>query len=169
MAEHPIAAAGVTRRHYEVTDLVSAEALAARLRTALGGGSAPPQVVWEDRGAEVLVHLDSLRVHLADRVVVVGLDLEAVETGRGQLVVQLVFGSARGKAGLLASTDEQVRGHAQLAARWGLVFRDVIWAELLHTTRDHAAERGLAPQSLHVLEGHLRLGAAPLPRLAGRG
>ncbi len=163
MTERPPTAVRVPRRHYTVADRVSVAALEQRLRSALGGDAT--QVIWEDRGSDVLVHLDTLRVHLADQVIVVGLELESVETGRGALVVQLVFGSAQGKAGLVACTDEQVRGHPQLAARWGAVFRDVVWAELLRITRDHAVERGLAPQHVHVLDGHLRLGAAPAPQL----
>lgn len=138
--------------------------IADRLRAALAGretGDAPGQVVWEQRGSEALVHVDRLQVRLLERVVVAAVDLETAETGRGPVVVRLVLGGAQDPAGLVAFTDAHVRGHPVLATRWGDIVRDVFWSALLRIARDHAGERGLAPQAIRVVDGHLVVRPAP--------
>ena len=164
------------RLAYRVPDRLEASDLAVRLKLALAGndpsveitptsngrtgslGSAPSQVlVWEDAGDEVLVHLESLHVRVLPQALVIGVDLESDQTGRGPVVVRFVLGAVDDMAGLIASTDEVAHGNAMLAARWGSVFREVVWATLVGTVEEHAKERGLAPQALVAVDGQLRL------------
>src|SRR6266542_2445993 len=103
-----------TRRlSYRIADRLTEADVVARLRRALAGldptvaipvTAAPPgPVVWEDAGDAVLVHLDSVRVRLVDRMVVAAVDLEADHTGRGAIIVRLVFGAVNDGAELIAS------------------------------------------------------------------
>lgn len=141
--------------------------LAAELRARLVGtpadGSAVRQaltakeVIWVDAGDEVLVHLDSIRVRLLARAIVVSLDLEADQTGRGPLIVTFSLGGARDQAGLVATTDELPHGNPLLAARWGRVVQSALWAALMGLVSDHAAERGKEPQAIYVRPGVIQL------------
>lgn len=156
------------RLAYQVADRLSEADLAARLRSALAGvdprDAAPPTrgtlpaapVVWEDAGDAVLVHLDTAKVRLVDRIAAVSVDFEADQTGRGPVIVRLVFGNGD-EAELIASTDDVAHGHAALAARWGPILRDVAWAVLVGTAEAHAKERGLAAQAIRVTRGQVRL------------
>jgi len=92
--------------------------------------------------------------------------MESDQTGRGSLIVRLVFGNQEDAAGLFATTDEVVRGQPALAARWGSIFRDLVWSALLGLSRDHAVERGQAPLSINIGQGALQFAASasiPLP------
>jgi len=173
----PVPGRGPRRLAYRVADRLEASDLAIRLKLALSGtdpsidttprantraalplgSSHASALVWEDAGDEVLVHLESLHVRLLPQTLVVGIDLESDQTGRGPVIVRFVFGNVDDMAGLIASTDEVVHGNAPLAARWGSVFRDVVWATLIGTVEEHARERGLAPQALIAVDGQLRL------------
>jgi hypothetical protein len=138
------------------------------LRAAIAGppSSGPGAIVWLDRGDEVVVHLDSLQIRMVPPAVFAAIDLESDQTGRGTLIVRFVFGNDQDPAGLFATTDEVVKGHPQLAARWGPIFRDLIWSTLTRLSSDHAAERGLSPLRFSVADGSLRL-CQPIDSVAG--
>jgi hypothetical protein len=137
------------------------DALAGNAGSTLPGGDRKNTVIWDDFGDQVLVHLDSVAVRLIKRLIFVSADFECEQTGRAPLIVTLAFGSLRDGAGLVAATDEVPRGHPLLAGRWGRIFQETVWAALLATARRHAGERGQVALSIHVLDGHLRLAAAP--------
>lgn len=127
---------------------------------ALAGPHAakPPSIViWEDAGDEVIVHLASLQVRLLARTIAVSVDFESDETGRAPVIVRFVFGGASDRAGMIAATDDIAHGHAILAARWGRILRDVVWAAVIRTVEEHALERGVAPQAVVVVDGQVRL------------
>jgi hypothetical protein len=46
-------------------------------------------------------------------------------------VVRFAFGADKGAASLVAATDASALGHPDVAARWGDLFRDVVWAALV--------------------------------------
>jgi len=128
---------------------------------ANGNGDAmPDHVVWVEDGDEVLVHLDSLRVQLLDRIVLASIDLESDQTGRQTLVVPLALASGPGPGGLLAVTEETPRGDSALVARWGRTLQEALWAGLLAVTRDHAATRGHMPVAISAAPGTLLLHSA---------
>lgn len=145
-------------------------ALGAELRGRLagrpaGGGPATQttagKVVWVEAGDEVVAHLDSLKVRLLDSLIVASLDLECDQTGRTPLVCVFATGAGGDPAGLLLTTDELPRGNALLAARWGRVVQNVVWASLVNLLRDHAEERHVAPVGLSAGPGALKLVTAP--------
>jgi len=82
------------------------------------------RVVWVDAGSEVLVYLDSVRVKILERVILVSIDLETDQTGRASLVTAFAVGGPGDPLGLLGVTDELPRGNGLLAARWGAAVRD---------------------------------------------
>jgi hypothetical protein len=117
-------------------------------------------VVWDDSGDQALVHLDSVVVKPLANALVVSVDLETEQTGRAPLIVVLAFGTERDPAGLVATTDALARGNALLAARWGRVLQETIWAALMGVARAHADERGKVPLSLHIVKNRVRFTAA---------
>lgn len=152
----------VRRLRYRVPDSLDESGLAARLRAALVGHSATSTgdeaaVLWEDRGDQVLVHVASLQVRMVQQVLVVAVDMETDQTGRAPLILRFLFGATTDAAGLVPATEDLPHGNPILAARWGRIFQDVIWAGVLGTARDHAAERDSVPKFIHVLDGHITL------------
>lgn len=117
----------------------------------------PGKVIWVDAGDELLVHLDSLRIKLMDRLIVASVDLECDQTGRTPLVCVFATSSGAGDAGLFCTTDEWPRGNELLASRWGEVVQNAIWNSLLALLRDHAAERRVLPAGLSAVSGALQL------------
>jgi hypothetical protein len=153
----------ITRPGYRVPDRIAADSLTEWLRDALTGREhvGAPAVVWEDRDARVLLHVAKLQVRTAKTALVVAIDTETEEFGVAPLVVRFVFGTARSAAALVAATDEEVLGHPQVAARWGELFRSVIWAAIVRLSEAHAGERGQRPRSMSILGDHLRLASEP--------
>lgn len=164
------------RLRYSVRDVLDEQAMAELVRQALAGqtdlgpvgANRLQTILWDDFGDQVLVYLDSVIVKLIKRLFIVSVDFECEQTGRAPLIVTLALGSVQDGAGLVATTNEAPRGHPLLAARWGRIFQETVWAALLGTARTHANERGKVPLSVHVLDGHLRFGAAPPWRWANR-
>jgi hypothetical protein len=153
-------------------------ALAAAIATRLGGGRAadgslPPEgaaavsattaVIWVDRGDEVLVHLDSVRVKIGDRLLLLSVDLETDQTGRTPLVATYALGGDQDPAGLVAVTDELPRGNGLLASRWGKILQDALWASLLDTATENAQGAGGAAIGISATAGTLRLHTASTP------
>jgi hypothetical protein len=96
-------------------------------------GTLPPAaaqkaVIWVDRGDEVLVHLDSVRVKIADRLLLMSVDLETDQTGRTPLIAAFALGDDKDPAGLVAVTDDLPRGNGVLASRWGKILQEALWA-----------------------------------------
>jgi hypothetical protein len=105
------------------------------------------------------VHLDSTRVRILDRTLLVSVDLETDQTGRTPLVVALALGDAADPAGLIAVADALPRGNGLLAARWGQTLQSAVWASMLGLAFDHALERNQAPRGISVRAGQLQLHA----------
>jgi len=129
------------------------------IRTALAPGvrsgpeSEPRLVLWDDAGAQALLHLDSVAARFVEGAVVVSADFETDQTGIAPLIVTFALAPAGEEAGLVAVSDELARGHPLLVSRWGATFRETIWAALLATARNHAQAQGMIPTGLHVVDG----------------
>lgn len=145
-----------------------ASALAARLagtplNDRVPASSNVQAVVWVDRGDEVLVHLDSIRTQIRDRLLLVSVDLETDQTGRTPLVAVFAMGNVDDPGGLIAVTDELPRGNGMLASRWGKILQEALWASLLGIALDHANERLAAPIRISASAGALQLHAGLAP------
>jgi hypothetical protein len=155
--------ANSSRTKFQVSDRVAASMLSQVLRDALTGPNhrGAPEVVWEDRGSQVLLHVGRLQVRTLDAAVVVAVDVETAEFGESQLIVRFVFGKGRDPATFVASSDERVHGHPLVAARWGTHYRNVIWAALMRMVETHADEREMRPGRITVGKDQIRLTAEP--------
>ncbi len=114
-----------------------------------------PEVIWSDGGARILLHVAKLQVRTSGSAIIVAVDTESQEFGVAPLIVRFVFGSGDGPASLVASTDAAALGHPQVGARWGELFRDVIWAAI--TRLIDAQSQGKAAGAIHVLADSLHL------------
>jgi hypothetical protein len=154
-------ARSATRHSFRIANRLTPTSLARSLSDALTGPAhtRAAEVIWEDRGSQILLHVGKLQVQLVDGVLVVAVDVETAESGRTTLIVRYVFGSATGEAGLVASSDAMVHGDPLVAARWGSLVRDVIWAAIVRLSEAHATERGRQPQSIAIRRGHLEFAA----------
>ncbi len=148
----------------------SRSALLAQLSPS-AAGAAPAPVMWVDGGDEVLVHLESVQVKMLDGgVLIVAVDLESDQTGRTPLVMRLALANSGQAAGLVATTDAFPTGNGLLAARWGTVLQNAVWAALLGLAKDHASQTGVAPRGIGVTAGQLSLQpGAPLAATDGPG
>jgi hypothetical protein len=165
LAEVPTAAVSA------VGDRLTIEAVTAAMRDALCGPAnlGEPAVIWSDRGSQLILHVGKLQLRLQDSAVVVAVDTESAEFGVAPLIVRFVFGGAGDPASLVAATDETALGHPGVAARWGQLFRDVIWAAIVRLAASRADAVGLQPAAITVRPDHLHLVAearAPIQELA---
>jgi hypothetical protein len=119
-------------------------------------------VIWSDGGAQILLHVGQLQAITQGSVLVVAVDTESAEFGVAPLVVRFVFGSEQDPGFLIAATDETALGHPQVAARWGELFRDVIWAAFARLAEVSAA--GKTPAGLRLRPDGLEIRTAdPVP------
>jgi hypothetical protein len=114
-----------------------------------------PEVIWSDGGAQILLHAAKLRAVTQGNALIVAVDTESAEFGAAPLIVRFVFGSEQEPAFLVAATDETALGHPQVAARWGDLFRDVIWAAFARLAEVSAA--GKTPAGLQLSPAGLEL------------
>jgi hypothetical protein len=122
-----------------------------------------------DAGSDVLVHLDSIKVNLADGSLAVSVDLECDQTGRSALIVVFALGKPGDPAGLLVVTDELPRGNGILAARWGRILQASVWAALLSLLSEYSAERRATPIGFAAASGVLELLADTSPTILTLG
>jgi len=145
------------------SEVLVTDALTTAVRSALCGPANPGAgtVIWTDRGSQILLHVDKLQVRTATPTVIVAVDTESVEYGIAPLIVRFVLGDPKGPAPLVASTDATALGHPQVAARWGTLFRDVVWAAIARLVDTQATSKGMRPGSIEVTDDGLTLTPQP--------
>jgi hypothetical protein len=133
-------------------DELRVDAVTAALRDALTGprDAGAPVVVWSDRGSQLVLHVGKLQLRALENTLVVAVDTQSAEFGVVPLIVRFVFGGRDDPASLVAATDDGALGHPAIAARWGTLFRDVIWAALVRLLVSHSDSHGLAPASVEI-------------------
>ncbi|HXA51896.1 MAG TPA: hypothetical protein VNV86_16385 [Candidatus Acidoferrum sp.] len=156
----------------QIPDSFTDVALAAELAQRLAGRAAdtgpvlstrkiPGQVIWVDAGSEIMVYLNSTKTSIADGLLLVSTDFECDQTGRTPLIAAFAMNKGVDSAGLFATTDEFPRGNGILAARWGAIYQNAVWAALTSLVADHAAERKLFPLALVCTANVLHLRSGP--------
>jgi hypothetical protein len=167
------------------------DTLATAFRDALCGPThrGSPQVIWSDGDARILLHAGKLQVRTVDTTLLVAVDTESAEYGVAPLIARFVFGREGGPASLVAATDATAFGHPGVVARWGELFREVVWAafaRLVEVTSGDQMPGGVEfrPEGLRLTvqepfsavdlaAAHLRdlveRGLRPAPRRAGGG
>jgi hypothetical protein len=168
--EATLASALATRLEGTAANGSRTDMIATRLAPVAAGAALAP-VIWVDGGDELLVHLESVQTKMLDGgVLLVSVDLETDQTGRTPMIVRLALPTTGQAAGLVATTDAFPVGNGALAARWGAVLQNAVWASLLGLAQDHAAQTGLAPRGIGVTAGGLTLQpAAPLAVITAAG
>lgn len=121
-------------------------------------------LVWSDLGDEVLVHLDSLSIEVAEGVILAGLDLECDQTGRETLTVPFAVGSSREDGSVIAVTEAVPMGHPGLAARWGQAVEAALWSGVLDHARARAEVADGIPGRIWVEAGRIYFEASKPPR-----
>lgn len=159
-------------------DNVALDLVTKAMRDALTGPahSGVAQIVWSDRGAQLLLLVDSLTVQLLKDLLVVAVDTECIEYGITSLIVRFSLATELGTdptgkviGTLVAATDGIAHGHPSVAARWGELFRDVVWAAIVRLHVARAAAAGLHPGAIAAGDGVLQFAHAPVPVLAQHG
>lgn len=130
--------------HGDKADVLTSGALHAAVRAALAGpgNEHADSIVWRDRGAQILLDLASLQVHNSPALCVVAVDTETSEFGRLPLIARFVLAHPDASASLVAATDDTPLGDPRIAARWGELFRDVVWTALVRQVVVHAEAKG---------------------------
>lgn len=152
-------------------DNVPLAAVTKALRDALTGPAhaGVATIVWSDRGAQLLLLLDTLAVQALKDLLVVSIDTECIEFGRTSLIVRFSLGSDATGAALVAATDGVAHGHPSVAARWGGLFRQVVWAAIVRLHVARAADAGMHPHSITIGHEVLTLAHASTPLSARPG
>lgn len=123
-------------------------------------------VIWEQAGSELLVHLHLVRVAVLDGIILVGIPVETVETGRTEVTVAFGVGTPERLAGMVVTTEAKPRGPAAIVDLWGEALTAFAWQTLLDVIERLAATTGVDTGGAPLLPGALfaergRLGLIP--------
>ncbi|MCA9698153.1 MAG: hypothetical protein KC431_11565 [Myxococcales bacterium] len=88
-------------------------------------------VVWQDRGAEVVVYPASLRLRMDAGWLVSALELESDQTGRETLELVFNLGKANQGDGLTATTTLEGDDPSGLRTRWAEPVQAALWDGVL--------------------------------------
>jgi hypothetical protein len=115
--------------------------------------------LWEDGGARVLIHADDLDVDIYEDGLIVSARLEADEA-QGTVSVALALARGDEPPDLVAAAEERAQGEPELAARWGQVLQDAVFAVIVALLEDTARAEDTQAVGLHVRDGALELALA---------
>jgi hypothetical protein len=123
-------------------------------------------VIWEQAGSELLVHLHRVRVAVLDGLILIGIPVETVETGRAEVTVAFAVGTPDRLAGMVATTEAKPRGPAAIVDLWAEALTAFAWQTLLDVVERLAARTGVDLDGEPLLPGALvadkgRLGLIP--------
>ncbi|MDH3303499.1 MAG: hypothetical protein OES24_23590 [Acidimicrobiia bacterium] len=111
------------------------------------------QVVWEQAGSELLVHLAETRVRVVKGLVIVGITIETNETGVVEVTVPFAVGRPGRLAGMIVSTEPKPRGPALIIDRWGDALIAAAWQAVLDVIGTLTARAGVDEQGTPLLPG----------------
>jgi hypothetical protein len=136
--------------------LGSAELTEALRERLLDGEDA---ALWEDGGARVLIHADDLDVEMHEDGLIVSARLEADEA-QGTVSVALALAHGDEPPDLVVAAEGRARGEPSLAARWGNVLQDAVFAVLVALLEEASRDEGAEAVGLRIREGALQLAVA---------
>jgi hypothetical protein len=111
------------------------------------------QVVWEQAGSALLVHLGETRVQALDGLILVGLTVEANETGRVQVTIPFAVGRTDRLAGMVVTTEPKPRGPSIIIDRWGESLIATAWRAVLDVIGSLTAQAGVDEEGTPLLPG----------------
>ncbi len=104
-----------------------------------------------------------MRVKIADRLLLISVDLETDQTGRTPLITAFALGDDKDPAGLVAVTDDLPRGNGVLASRWGRILQEGLWASVLGIATDQAQLTRASAIGLSAKAGSLQIHTGTTP------
>lgn len=133
------------------------------------------QVIWEQAGSELLVHLGETRVQVVEGLIIVGLTVESNESGRVEVTIPFAVGRRDRLAGMVATTEPKPRGPNIIIDRWGESLIAAAWQAVLDVIGTLSARAGvdedgspLLPGAI-VAEGNVLSVVAQAPQIFERG
>ena len=109
----------------------------------VGGSDPTPDVVWVDGDNELLVRPSKTRVVLRTGFVLIGISVNADQTGDVEIVVPFAVGAPNEPLGLIASTDAVPRGPDAIVTVWGDQLIAAAWDALLRFSAMTAGTAGV--------------------------
>lgn len=120
------------------------------------------QVIWEQAGSELLVHLKHTRVAVLDGLVLVGITVETVETERTEVTVPFAVGRTDRLAGMVVTTEPVPRGPEVIIDRWGEAIIAAAWQILLDVVATLCSRVGVDTTGTPLLPGAIVAGKGSL-------
>lgn len=120
------------------------------LKRQAGGAS---DVVWHDADAEAIFHTQLTRVRVIDGVVLVGIQLETIETGPSSVAVPFAVGLRNRLTGMLMTSERKPRGQPLLVDRWGDSAIAVAYGALVEAANDIAGLQGRDQDNAPLIAG----------------
>jgi hypothetical protein len=127
-------------------------------------------VVWQDADAEVIFHSQDTRVKVIQGIVLVGIQLNAVEMGgKSMLTVPLAIGLKNALTGMIITSERKPRGQPLLVDRWGGSAIASAYRTLLQVAAETASAQGRDQDGAPLIAGAIyaqpnRLGVIPQAR-----
>lgn len=131
------------------------------------------EVVWHDGDAEVIFHPAEARVKVLQGIVLVGILLETVETGRSMATVPFAISLKRPPlSGMLMTSERKPRGLPLLVDRWGDSVIAVAYGAIVEAANEIAAAQGRDQANAPLIAGAIfaepnRLNVIPQARHPG--
>jgi hypothetical protein len=111
------------------------------------------QVIWEQAGSELLVHLGKTRVQVVEGLIIVGLTVESNESGQVEVTIAFAVGRRDRLAGMVMTTEPNPRGPTIIIDRWGESLVAAAWQAVLDVISTLSARAGVDEEGSPLLPG----------------
>lgn len=111
------------------------------------------QVIWEQAGSELLVHLGRTRVQVVEGLIIVGLTVESNESGQVEVTIPFAVGRPDRLAGMVVTTEPKPRGPTIIIDRWGESLIAAAWQAVLDVIGTLSARAGVDEEGSPLLPG----------------
>jgi len=111
------------------------------------------QVIWEQAGSELLVHLARTRVQVVKGLVIVGMTVETNQSGKVEVTIPFAVGRPDRLAGMVVTTEPKPRGPTLIIDRWGDALIAAAWQALVDVVGTLTARAGVDEDGTPLLPG----------------
>ena len=165
------AAPPLTAKPDELQRLIPAAAVSAAGLDPARTADPAPDVLWEDAGSALLVHVAKVRASLGDGFVDIVVPVYCDQTKDTEVTVTFVGGSPDRPAGGVVTTEDHPRGAPQVVERWHEALIAFAWATLINATSALSGAVGLDAAGRPLVSAALTLspdglGVLPMGRHA---
>lgn len=110
-------------------------------------------IIWRENGSEVRFWPDKTVVDIQEGLILIGIVLEAQETGEQTLTVPFATGTEKRFAGTVMTTDQKPRGNERLINIWGDAVIAAAYEAVLQVVSGIAAETGIDTKGQNLRVG----------------